>query len=193
MGRQAFLIITLAIAMVAAPVLAQTQRPVRTFPEFVGRWILDPAASTGRMRMAPPPAQTLTIATTATDITVTRVLDLPPPSRGGDRRMATNNPPPEVYRFDGTLTTQEEYPGSGATYQQTFSLVADALALTRKRIGRDAGEKESFTAVTDALSVTGDVLTLHRQLTSVTAAGEILTMQEPTNNFRHTYIYRRSR
>jgi len=193
MGRQALPILAFVIAMVAEPVLAQNTRPVRTFSEFVGTWVLDPAASTGRMRMAPPPAQTLTIATTATDITVTRVLDLPPPSRGGDRRMATNNPPPEVYRFDGTLTTQEEYPGSGAVYQQTFSLVADALALTRKRVSIGASDKGAFTAVTDALSVTGDVLTLHRQLTSVTAAGEILTMQEPTNNFRHTYIYRRSR
>jgi hypothetical protein len=193
MSRQALMILTFAIAVVAAPVLAQNPRPVRTFPEFVGRWILDPAASTGRMRMAPPPAQTLTIATTSTDITVTRVLDLPPPSRGGDRRMATNNPPPEVYRFDGTPTTQEEYPGSVAIHQQTFLLVADALALTRKRITGGAGDSGSFTAVTDALSVTGDVLTLHRQLTSVTAAGAIFTMQEPTNNFRHTYIYRRSR
>jgi hypothetical protein len=191
MGRQAFPILTFAISMVAAPVLAQNERLVRTFPEFVGTWMLDPAASTGRMRMAPPPAQTLTIATTSTDITVTRVLDLPPESRGGGRRMATNNPPPEVYRFDGTPTTQEEYPGSAAIYQQTFSLVADALALTRKRMGRGASEQGSFTAVTDALSVTGDVLTLHRQLTSVNAAGELAVMT--TNHLRHTYIYRRSR
>ena len=45
---------------------------------------------------------------------------------------------------------------------------------------------------TDAYSVNGDVLTVHRQLTSVNGNGEIWVMQEPTNNFRQTYVYRRS-
>jgi hypothetical protein len=66
-------------------------------------------------------------------------------------------------------------------------LVADALALTEKLMSSNGG----FTLTTDAYSVTSDVLTVHRQLSSVTSAGHILVMQVPANNFRHTYIYRR--
>jgi hypothetical protein len=67
--------------------------------------------------------------------------------------------------------------------------VADMLALTIKeaRTGLTSG----FTLVTDAYAVDGDVLTVHRQLVSVAPGGTIHTMQEPTNNFRHTYVYRR--
>jgi hypothetical protein len=46
--------------------------------------------------------------------------------------------------------------------------------------------------VTDAYSVEGDVLTVHRQLTSVNGNGEIHVMKEPTNNLRQTYFYRRA-
>ena len=37
----------------------------------------------------------------------------------------------------------------------------------------------------------GDVLTVHRQLSRVSADGHIAVMQVPANNFRHAYIYRR--
>jgi hypothetical protein len=62
------------------------------------------------------------------------------------------------------------------------------LALT-KREGRHGN---GFTLVTDAYSVQGDVLTLHRQLVSVSPSGTIFTMMEPSNNFRHTFVYRRT-
>ena len=48
-----------------------------------------------------------------------------------------------------------------------------------------------FTLVTDAYAVDGDVLTVHRQLASVNDAGQIYVMQDPANNVRHTYVYRR--
>ena len=55
-----------------------------------------------------------------------------------------------------------------------------------------AADDLAFTMVTDAYSVNGDVLTVHRQLTSVNGTGEIRVMQGPTGNFRQTYLYRRS-
>ena len=83
---------------------------------------------------------------------------------------------------DGTETTVNRYGYS-------FRLVADALALTEKFMsGNGTG---SFTLTTDAYAVTGDVLMVHRQLSSVTPAGHILVMQVPANNFRYTDIYRR--
>jgi hypothetical protein len=53
------------------------------------------------------------------------------------------------------------------------------------------GGGSAFTLVTDAYAVDGDVLTMHRQLTSVTSAGQILVMQDPANNNRQTFVYRR--
>ena len=98
------------------------------------------------------------------------------------RDKISDTPDPEVYRFDGTETTVNRY-------SYSFRLVADALALTEKLMsGNGSG---SFTLTTDAYSVTGDVLTVYRQLSSVTPTGHILVMQVPANNFRHTYIYRR--
>ena len=60
------------------------------------------------------------------------------------------------------------------------------LALTTKN-----DRPGSFTLQTEAYGVEGDVLTLHVQLVSVSPEGHVLLMQEPTNNFRHTFIYRR--
>ena len=68
--------------------------------------------------------------------------------------------------------------------------LADMLALTVRDAPR--GGRRAFTQVTDALEVAGEVLRLHRQLTSMNEEGAIYVMQEPTNNFRHTYIYRRT-
>ncbi|MNC88641.1 hypothetical protein D3C83_44780 [compost metagenome] len=64
------------------------------------------------------------------------------------------------------------------------------LALTIREASRAGGR--AFTQFTDALAVDGDTLTLHRQLTSMTDAGAILVMQEPANNLRHTFVYRRT-
>jgi hypothetical protein len=61
------------------------------------------------------------------------------------------------------------------------------VASEEKLLSSDGG----FTLTTDAYSVSGDVLTLHRQLSSVTPDGHIRVMQVPANNFRHTYMCRR--
>ena len=194
MKRRICLLVVAAAVSVASPVLSQTERRVRTFPEFVGTWSLDGAASTGRITQAT--AVRLTIATTPTEITVTKVLDLPPegPGREG-KRLATNNPAPEVYRLDGAPTIRER---GQYELSYTFLLVADALALTEKtsnwvRRGDPLmSDRDAFTMVTDAYSVNGDVLTVHRQLTSVNGNREIRVMQGPTGNVRQTYVYRRS-
>lgn len=164
---------------------AQVERPVRLFPQFVGTWTLDEAASTGPLFMTPRVPQTLTIATTPTELTVTRRLRLHPQDRISD------TPPPEVYRLDGTETVHKD-PRPAVTIEGIlrFTLVADMLALTVTDSRRASGR--SFTQFTDALAIDGDVLTLHRQLTSMTDAGAILVMQVPANNFKHTFVYRRA-
>jgi hypothetical protein len=149
---------------------------VRSFPEFVGTWVLDESASTGPLVITPRIPSRMTITTTPSAITIAKRLRLDPRDRISD------TPDPEVYRFDGTETTVNRH-------HYSFRLVADALALTEKLMsGNGSG---SFTLTTDAYSVTGDLLTVHRQLSSVTSDGHILVMQVPANNFRHTYIYRR--
>jgi hypothetical protein len=173
-GMRIWFTLTCAIAMVAAPALAQDGRPVRTFPEFVGTWVLDEAASTGPLLITPRIPSRMTITTTPSAITVAKRPRLDP------RDKMSDTPAPEVYRFDGAETVVNRY-----TY--SFRLVADALALTEKLMSSGGG----FTLTTDAYSVAGDVLTVHRQLSSVTADGHIRVMQVPANNFRHTYIYRR--
>lgn len=164
---------------------AQTERPVRLFPQFVGTWLLDESASTGRLTMTPRVPVTLTIATTPTELTVTKRLRLDP------RDRIAETPPPEVYRLDGSETwVRDASTGVELSRSLRFTLVADMLALTVRGAPRGGGQ--AFTQVTDALAVDGDTLLLHRQLTSMTEAGAILVMQEPTNNFRHTFVYRRT-
>ena len=167
----------LTAAAAAAQVQFPSPRPVRSFSQFAGVWNLDPASSTGRLSMAPV---TLTIATSADTITVIR-------RQSSDRVAPPEDVPPEVFRLDGT---EGALPSPQFTDERTgrFTLVADMLALTTRQ--RRLGDK-AFTMQTDAYSVDGNVLTLHRQLTSITDAGQILVMQEPTNNTRHTFIYRR--
>ena len=174
MRRPALLRLTFAMSMIAGAALAQNERPVRTFPEFVGTWVLDESASTGPLVITPRIPSRMTITTTPSAITIAKRLRLDP------RDKISDTPDPEVYRFDGTETT-------GGRHQFSFRLVADALALTEKLMSSNGG----FTLTTDAYSVTGEVLTVHRQLSSVTPDGHILVMQVPANNFRHTYTYRR--
>ena len=174
MRRPAFLILTFAISMLGAPAQAQNERPVRTFPEFVGTWVLDESASTGPLVITPRIPARMTITATPSAITIAKRLRLDPRDKNSD------TPDPEVYPFDGTETTV-------GRHHYSFRLVADALALTEKLMSSDGG----FTLTTDAYSVTGEVLTVHRQLSSVTPAGHIRVMQVPANNSRHTYIYRR--
>lgn len=185
-----------AVVVSCAPVLAQIEirdlstRPVRTFPEFVGTWILDEAASRGRLTLTPRPARTLAIATTPTDISITKILRLIPNVDRPDIAPQT-----EVYKFDGSDAVRQE---GLYEHRYRFTLVADALALTiRTQNWQRAGDplmsqRNAFTAVTDAYSVDGDVLTVHRQLTSVSHDGAILEMSNPANGLRHTYVYRRA-
>lgn len=173
------------LVVLGAGPFAQDGPPVRRFEAFVGTWTLDEGASSGRLIMAPRVPVTLTIATTPTELTVTRRLRLRPDDRLPDA------PPPEVYRLDGSETWVTDR-RTGATLDRSlrFTLVADMLALTIREAPRSGGR--AFTQVTDALAVDGDTLTLHRQLTSMTDAGAILVMQDPANNTRHTFVYRRN-
>ena len=177
----------LALGLVAwsAALAAQGEpRPVRTFQPFAGSWVLDEAASTGRLATTPRIASSMTIATTPGDITVSKRLRL------GPRDRASATPLPEIYRLDGTETQAvDERTGIGLDRFYRFALVADMLALSIKEPRPGGGR--AFTLVTDAYAVDGDVLTVHRQLTSVTSAGQILVMQDPANNNRQTFVYRR--
>src|SRR5687767_6082823 len=142
MGMRTWLTLCCAIALVAAPSFAQDGRPVRTFSEFVGTWVLDEAASTGSVPSTPRIASRMTISTTPAAISVAKRLRLDP------RDKISDTPAPEVYRFDGAET-------SVGRSSYSFRLVADALALTVKLMSNDGG----FTLTTDAYSVSGDVLT----------------------------------
>jgi hypothetical protein len=180
-------LILIALALITSwPARAQTSNvPPRTFPQFVGTWILDEGASTGEPAMTPFIALTMTIATTPETISLTKRLRVGPLYRG------SASPPPEVYRFDGTETPViDARTGAILSRSHRFALVADMLALTIKEWR--VSPSEFFTLVTDAYAVEGDVLTVHRQLSAVSAPGQISTMGNPKHNFRHTYIYRRS-
>ena len=173
-----------AVVLASAAASAQRQVPPRTFPQFAGTWALDEAASTGELRIAPRIPRLMTIAITPETISVTRRPRLLPNDRSSD------SPPPEVYRLDGSetrLTDPRTNVPLDVSYR--FTLVADMLALTTKE-SRE-GWNNGFTLVTDALAVDGDILTLHRQLVSVSPEGTIYTMTRPANNSRHTFVYRR--
>ena len=164
----------LALAMLTAALLAQAEiAPAREFKEFRGTWVRDDAAGRGRIGGLPV-AQTLTIATTATELTLTK--------DGGD----------DVYRLDGQDTIL------GDTVKRV-TLVAGALAVTTRRTRHQRGY--AFTnIVTDAYSVSGDVLTVERQLSvavqpdpdqsGIEKSGHLVELSEPGNN-RQTIVYRR--
>jgi hypothetical protein len=170
-------------AIVACPVLGSSQRSEptpRTFPEFVGTWILDEQASNGRMSATP--GAIVEIAITPTEITLTRTRKLP------EQRTNPPNDSPtrQTYRMDGAETTVVD---GRQELRGRFLLVSDALLFTTSETPRNSG----FNIVTDAYAVEGDVLTARRQLVAVRKGGYIATMQEPSNNHPHTFVYRRSR
>jgi hypothetical protein len=175
MGKLTLLCI---LGAIVCPALLQAagqddRRPIRTFAHFAGTWTLDAAASTGRLTLAP---LVITLETTPAEIRVTK-------QQGP--RYTQRFPPPEIYRMDGTEAVDDN---ARPRAVRRFTLVADMLALTTKD-NRPGGQ--AFTLQTEAYAVEGDVLTLHVQLVSVNASGHVLLMQEPTNNFRHTFVYRR--
>ena len=159
-------------------------RTPRTFPQFAGTWVLDEQASTGTLGMAPRIARTLTIAATSEALTLTERLRL----RSGDR---VNEVQVRTVRFDGAPAVRSNGSDGGSyDYQDTFLLVADMLVVSTKT--SRLREKGVFDLATDAFSVAGDVLTLHRQLSHVDPPGHIATMGFEPNNSRHTFIYRRA-
>ena len=155
----------------------------RTFPQFAGIWVLDELASTGSLTMAPRIPRTLTITATPEVLTLTERLRLRP----GDN---INELQVRAVRFDGTPAVRDR-DSNAYEYQDTFLLVADMLVVSTKSTRRR--DSSVFDLATDAFSVDGDVLTLHRQLSHVDPPGHIATMGFVPNNFKHTYIYRRLR
>jgi hypothetical protein len=164
---------------------ASAQRPAntpRTFPQFAGTWVLDEQASTGTLGMAPRIPRMLTISTTPEVLTLTERLRLRPGDNISELQVRT-------VRFDGTPAVRDR-DSNAYEYHDTFMLVADMLVVSTKSIRRR--DRNVFDLATDAFSADGDVLTLHRQLSHVEPPGQIATMGFEPNNFKHTYIYRRS-
>ena len=166
--------IALVIALMGALLGQAEVAPAREFKELRGTWVRDEAAGRGRIAGLPI-AQTLTIATTATELTLTK--------DGGDD---------DVYRLDGQDTVFFDT-------VKRVTLVAGALAVTTRRTRRLRGY--AFTnIITDAYSVNGDVLTVERQLavavqadpdrTGVQSPGHLVELENPANN-RQTIVYRR--
>lgn len=162
------------------------RRPApRLFPEFEGTWVLDEQASTGRVSATP--GATVTFAITPTEITLTRTPKLPE-QQGNPPRGSV--PFVHVFRLDGSETsTETPYPYPRGRFQ----LVSDALVFTTLTVPRGS----DFDTMTDAYSIEGDRLIARRQIVAVrtanpSAPGFIATMQEPTNNRFHYYVYRRA-
>ena len=122
------------LALPAAAASAQDQvRTAMLFPEFVGTWVIDEGASS---RMPGDPPEPFL------------VIDISP-----DGIRAGANPISLLkYSFDG----KEIDMGAGWTLR--FTLVGKALALTRAHT-----RGMSTNTITDAISVSGDVLTVDRQ------------------------------
>ena len=171
--------VCLALALIALAAAPSAQQPPRLFEEFRGAWRLDDAAGRGRIAGLPV-ARTLVIGTTPTEISV---------SKDGAA---------ESYAVHGREVPLVD-PRTGAELQRSFrfTLVAGALALTStfKRPGNGGPVPDMpfrlTNVVTDAYSVTGDTLTIERQLSVLREPpGELVTLADPRNN-RQTLVYRR--
>jgi hypothetical protein len=168
----------LLLGLFGFPALTRGQaegRPPRQFPEFVGTWTLDQTAGAGHIAGLPI-ARTLTIAVTPTEISLIK--------DGGAA---------EVYRIDGAESAATDLrTGAVLDRRYSFTLVAGALALTSRRTRTRDGR--AFTnIITDAYAVSGEVLTVERQLSVlVQPPGNLATLEDPNNN-RQTIVYRRSR
>ena len=72
----------LTLLLFPAITLTQSERPgptpPRTFPQFNGTWVLDEAASSGRLTITPRIPRQLTISTSADAVTLSQVLRLNP-------------------------------------------------------------------------------------------------------------------
>ena len=179
-------VVVAALLIVPTQAWAQAEnRPAREFPEFRGSWMLDQNAGKGHVAL--PLARTLLIETTSTEISLVK-----------------DSEPAEVYRLDGSETSVRR------GVLGSLTLVADAVALTTRNF-RCCSRGYAFTnVITDAYSVSGDTLTLERQLSVVVqpaetkeglremgligaivhGPGRLATFEEPANS-RQTIVYRR--
>jgi hypothetical protein len=165
------------IVLWPAVLLAQAEiRPALEFQPLRGSWTLDVTAGRGHIAGLSV-ARTLTIATTATELVLTR-----------------DSSASEAYRLDGAETASFD------THRIAMP-VADALALTTRRIRRQRGY--AFTnVITDAYSVGGDVLTIDVVVQALASPdsrtegnygpGHLVQLEDPGNE-RQTIVYRRQR
>ncbi len=166
-------IVAAAIAMPAAAAAQAQDRPPRVFPQFDGTWVLDPSAPNSRIRPNAAVARTIDIVTSPTGVVVMK-----------------DGAPGEAYRFDNKPPDLPT--GAVASFSHVLTLVADMLALTETRSG--TRDNRMYTNVaTDAYAVSGDVLTVERQLSVlVEPPGTLVTFEDP-GNYRQTFVYRRLR
>jgi hypothetical protein len=153
------------------PLSAQAEnRPPRLFPAFAGTWTLDQSGGSGHIAGLPV-ARSLVIATSPTGVSVIKDLQ-----------------PAEEYRWDGKTPARSD--GQGVLHSGIV-LVAETLALTTTHT-REARGHAFTNIITDAYRVSGDVLTIERQLSVlVEPPGSLATLEEPANN-RQTLVYRRA-
>ena len=178
------LLIVVALACLPGPLaLAQDSDRPRAFPELRGTWLLEETSGNG-LRQAVnrvgqqvvydglgfPVARRLVIATTPTEISLTKDGGLP-----------------ERYRFDG-VESQTKDPRTGGLLdgRYRFTLVAGSLALTSSLPSASTTQ-----IVTDLYDLKEwDVLTVQRQLSYLAPAGHLRTLSG-IRNLPQTFAYRR--
>lgn len=167
-----------AAAILAGPaVQAQDSDRPREFAEFRGTWVREPSAPGDSVGSSYYVGRTLVVATTPTEISITK-----------DSKLT------ETYRFDG-IETQAKEPRTGALLdpRHSFRLVAGMLALTTRTTSSPGAAGLRTTAIlTDAYSLPEfNILRVERQIS---------VLQEPPGHLRtlglrnstETYVYRRA-
>ena len=162
---------------------AQDSDRAREFPEFRGTWVLDEKGTDGLRATTSRTGESLlfdaagmavarriVIATTPTEISLTKDVGLP-----------------ASYRFDGTETQMRDARTGGALAPRyRLTLVADALALTETLPGNGPTR-----VITDAYSLQEwDVLVVVRTLSYVAAEGHLRTLAG-LRNYPQKLVYRR--
>jgi len=181
--RSSFLI-AVALACLSGPLAsAQDSDRPREFPELRGTWLLDQTGGNG-LRAAVnrvgqqvmfdglgfPVARRLVIATTSTEISLTKDGGLP-----------------EIYRFDGAESqTKDPRTGGLLDPRYRFTLVAGSLALTSRL--QSASATQIVTDLYDLME--WDVLTVQRQLSYLAPEGHLRTLSG-IRNTPQTILYRR--
>lgn len=177
--------IAVALVFVAwsAAAAQDSDRP-REFPEFRATWMLDEKATEGLRALinrvgetilyeptGMTAARTLVIATTPTEISVTK----------------DGAAPPEVYRFDGReWHVRDPRTDAPLDTRYRFTLVGDTLALTATLPDQGVAR-----IITDAYSLKEwDVLVVQRTLSYAAEEGHLRTLAGQ-RNYPQTLIYRR--